>query len=312
MPRAVPWVEVAAFAAGTVGLMWLLCLPFHLGLAEVRSVWFGAALISAMYIPAIVTAALVMWRDRGRGWWRRLGLGAPSWRRALAVGAFALVVPPILSYGSLFVGAALGWYELDLSFSGYRALVRAQIEAGGGDPEPMLALLTPPLIVISLVVNPLVGGLINVIATFGEEIGWRGWLLPRLMPLGAWPAMLLSGALWGLWHAPVILLGYNYPSAPQLGVLLFVGFCAIWGVLHGWTRIATGSVWPAAVMHGAVNASGGAFVLLAAEGYAPDTVWVGLVGLSGWILPALLIGGLALAGALPGRWREPGWEISAP
>src|SRR5436305_814196 len=80
-----------------------------------------------------------------------------------------------------------------------------------------------PLFMISF---PLQALLLTPLA-FGEQWGWRGYLLPRLLPLGQWPALLLSGAIWGLWHAPVILLGYNYPQHPILGVLVMVGTCAV-------------------------------------------------------------------------------------
>jgi membrane protease YdiL (CAAX protease family) len=54
----------------------------------------------------------------------------------------------------------------------------------------------------------LVGAFINVIPAIGEELGWRGWLLPKRMPLGTVPALVLSGIIWGIWHAPLVLLRY--------------------------------------------------------------------------------------------------------
>ena len=62
--------------------------------------------------------------------------------------------------------------------------------------------------------------LINTLLALGEELGWRGLLLPELLPLGQRRAILLSGVIWGFWHAPVILQGHNYPSQPVLGVFL--------------------------------------------------------------------------------------------
>jgi membrane protease YdiL (CAAX protease family) len=312
MPDRVPWLQVGVFAAATLASMWLVFAPFHLGWLEVGGGAWIVSLVGVMFTPALVAGACVLAWDRRPGVARRLGLLAPDWRRLLVFLAIGLVAPIAASLGAVGVGAAIGWYEPDLAFSGYRALLRAQIEATGGDPEPMLAIFTPAVIVGTMALNVVLGSFINVVFALGEELGWRGWLLPRLMPLGAWPAMILSGALWGLWHAPVILLGYNYPSAPVAGVALFVGFCVVWGVLHGWTRVASGSVWPAALMHGAVNASAGLSVLFAKEGATPDNVWVGLVGVSGWILPVVAIVALAALGALPGRWREARWAVSDP
>lgn len=140
---------------------------------------------------------------------------------------------------------------------------------------------------------------LNAIPTLGEELGWRGYLLPRLLPLGQWPALLISGAIWGLWHAPVILMGYNYPQHPQLGVLIMIGFCMVWGILFGWLRLSTGSVWPAMLAHGAMNGIARITVLLLQAGTSYDSALAGATGLSAWILPALLIGLLAWLGRLP-------------
>jgi membrane protease YdiL (CAAX protease family) len=106
--------------------------------------------------------------------------------------------------------------------------------------------------IIVIAVN-LVAVVVNIVPAFGEEFGWRGYLLMRLLPLGARRAMVLSGAIWGLWHAPVILQGHNYPDHPVIGVPLMIGFCILLGVIFGWLRLASGSVFAAAVAHAAVN-----------------------------------------------------------
>ena len=53
--------------------------------------------------------------------------------------------------------------------------------------------------------------LMNTFFAFGEEYGWRGYLTPKLAKRMGWVgASLVVGALWGLWHAPVLLLGHNF------------------------------------------------------------------------------------------------------
>ncbi len=107
------------------------------------------------------------------------------------------------------------------------------------------------------IVGLVVSALINLPATFGEEFGWRAYLLPKLMPLGGRKAMLLLGVIWGVWHWPVIFMGYeygfNYPGYPWLGPLLFLLFTTGVGTLLGWATIRSGSMWPAALGHGATN-----------------------------------------------------------
>src|SRR5262249_36961132 len=98
----------------------------------------------------------------------------------------------------------------------------------------------------------------NMIFTFGEEFGWRGYLLPRLAPLGGGWAAILTGIVWGLWHAPIIVTQeYNYPGHPWLGVLAMVGLTTALGVVFAWLRFRSGSMWPAALAHAAVNAQAG-------------------------------------------------------
>lgn len=95
----------------------------------------------------------------------------------------------------------------------------------------------------------------NAIFTFGEEFGWRSYLLPRLSPLGGVTAAIITGVIWGLWHAPVIVLdGYNYPGHPVSGVGMMVLGTTAMGVIFAWLRFRSGSVWPSTLAHAALNA----------------------------------------------------------
>lgn len=100
---------------------------------------------------------------------------------------------------------------------------------------------------------------VNMIPAFGEELGWRGMLLPVLCErMSERAAMLVSGVIWGLWHAPVIAMGHNYgmdyQGYPMVGILMMVLACTAMGCIMGYLRLRTGSVWPCALAHGAINA----------------------------------------------------------
>lgn len=136
---------------------------------------------------------------------------------------------------------------------------------------------------------------------FGEEWGWRGYLLPQLLPLGQWPALLISGAIWGFWHAPIILLGFDYSLHPALGALLITVLGMIFGTLLGWTRLKTGSVWPAVLGHAGIDASAGAVLVFGRAGAPFDSAVLGLTGWTGWIVPPLIIALLVIARQLPVR-----------
>ena len=108
-------------------------------------------------------------------------------------------------------------------------------------------------------VNAMVSGAIASFAAFGEEAGWRGYMMPGLMKLtGRARALLIGGVIWGLWHAPLTCIGHNfgtdYPGFPFTGILIMCVYCVFVGVILTFVTERSGSVWPAAILH-AVNNS---------------------------------------------------------
>ncbi len=103
----------------------------------------------------------------------------------------------------------------------------------------------------------LISSPINSIATFGEEFGWRAFLLPELAPLGNRKALILSSIIWGIWHWPIIIMGHNYglnyPGYPWLGLIATMWLTLSVGIFFGWLSIKGKSVWPAVLAHGALN-----------------------------------------------------------
>ena len=141
----------------------------------------------------------------------------------------------------------------------------------------------------------LISPLLNAIPTFGEEFGWRGYLQPKLMPLGGRKAILLTGVIWGVWHWPVILMGYNYGTdyfgAPFLGPLAMVWFTLTLSAIFGWLTIKAESVWPAVIAHGAINGIAAIGVIFVKGN--PDPLLgptpLGLIGGAGLTAAAVLI-----------------------
>ncbi|MEZ4588015.1 MAG: CPBP family intramembrane glutamic endopeptidase [Gemmatimonadales bacterium] len=98
------------------------------------------------------------------------------------------------------------------------------------------------------------GQVISGIFGAGEEIGWRGYMLTRLIRAGVPFPLATSGLIWGLWHSPLILSG-QYATGPNhlLSAGMFVISIVGAGVLIGWLRLYSGSVWPAVIAHGSWN-----------------------------------------------------------
>jgi membrane protease YdiL (CAAX protease family) len=119
-----------------------------------------------------------------------------------------------------------------------------------------------------------------------EEVGWRGYMLPRMGGFTALGAMLAVGLLHGVWHLP-LLLGtdlYHRGGNPVLVVPLFLVTLTLAGVFYGFLRLWTGSVWPVAIAHGAVNTAWQVSGEFAQSGSALATEYVG--GESGLIVIA--------------------------
>jgi len=120
------------------------------------------------------------------------------------------------------------------------------------------------------------GALENLKYAAGEEIGWRGYMLTRLVDSGIRAPILISGLVWGLWHAPLILSG-QYASGPHpvLSACLFLIGIVAGGYVFAWLRLSSGSIWPCIWGHGAWNAIiQGAFD----RSTAGQSVWVGESG----------------------------------
>ena len=150
----------------------------------------------------------------------------------------------------------------------------------------------------------------SMLLGFGEEFGWRAYLLPKLMPLGGRRAVLLLGVIHGIWHWPIILLGYEYGfgywGAPVVGLLLFVLFTSCLSVFLAWVTLRSGSVWPAALGHAAINASPLLMAFFVRGDLDPliGPVPVGIVGALGYVLLAVLIY-LSVHALAPTDSREP-------
>jgi membrane protease YdiL (CAAX protease family) len=119
--------------------------------------------------------------------------------------------------------------------------------------------------------------------TFGEEYGWRGYLLPRLLPLGEIRASVLLGVIWGVWHLPLLLAGLNYPGVNVfLAILVFIFVTAALSFTYTWFYVASGgSVLVAAVFHASTNQFSDTFwvppLLSGANPFAPSLVGAVLI-----------------------------------
>jgi membrane protease YdiL (CAAX protease family) len=137
---------------------------------------------------------------------------------------------------------------------------------------------------LALLQGLVAGPTVNAIAAFGEELGWRGLLLRELGALGFWRTSAVIGLVWGFWHAPLIVLGHNYPEHHLAGVFLMTVMTVLLSPLLGYVTLRANSVVAAAIFHGTFNATAGLAILVVTGG---SDLIVGVTGLAGFIVLAL-------------------------
>jgi len=196
---------------------------------------------------------------------------------------WAWLLPLALAMVAGLLTVLLGAGEMDLSFP----LIReAMAQAPGGQA------VSPGVVVaIQMAFSVTLAPLFNTLLALGEELGWRGFLLSRLLPRGQWRAILLSGVIWGLWHAPAILQGHNYPGRPVAGVFMMIVFCLLMGTIFSWLYLQARSPWAPALAHGSLNATAGLPILFLKDvditigGTVTSIIgWIGLAAFVGWLM----------------------------
>lgn len=179
-----------------------------------------------MWIPGVLS---LVWRLVRREGFRDIGLGLGK----LSAWGWAHLIPVL---------CALFAYALSFAFG----IVHFLPGTEGHKPLGQWIIST---IVIAFVGLPLSAG-----TALGEELGWRGYMVTRLVRGGVRFPLVTSGIIWGVWHLPLIVFGdYNASGHPWLSAAMFMVAVTFGGVIFGWLRLAGRSVWPAVLAHAVHN-----------------------------------------------------------
>lgn len=269
-------------------IAWLTGLVIYLtgGLAnglKIGPVPLSLILLAVPYMWAPATANILTHLFTHEDW-KDVGL-RPHFRSGWPYWLMAWVLP-----GLLTIAGAIVFFLL---FPQYFDPRLAQLQQSLLK-SPVFSRISPwTVVAIEALAGILISPIVNSWATFGEEFGWRAYLLPKLLPLGWRKSMLLIGVIWGVWHWPVIFMGYeygiSYPGYPWLGPLLFIWITFCFGVLLAWLTLRAGSIWPAVIGHAAINGIAGLAALVVTGKPNPllGPLPVGIIGSLGFAAVAL-------------------------
>lgn len=289
--------------AATAGLVLFVALSFlgsWLVAASLRVLDLNvqpAPLGTRLFATSLLYAVTMGWQPLVATWvvrrWveppDRLDLGLQSCR-----GVFSLV-GCVAALGFAAAATALAW-----AAGATGATAAPGPSPLHGNAEQALGATPPSLGGLLSLTLAFVGTLVLVWAqAFTEEVAWRGYFLPRAMErFGRWGGLLLHGAVWGLWYAPVLFFSSHGQLAPLGSVVRSLGFvvsCILLGTLLGWLRLASRSVVPVVLANSTLTlAAGLPYVVLGVDAGLRSAIF----GPAGWLLLATTIAIL-----IASRWR---------
>ncbi|MDF2906055.1 MAG: hypothetical protein K0R34_1376 [Herbinix sp.] len=263
-----------------------LIRPFITG-TDQQLVMVGQSLIGfMMFIPAIGVLLTRMITKEG---FRNTLLQLPKLKSNLGYYLFVWFGPAILTVLGALIYFVINPGSFDPELSNL-----AKAYAGSGLEMTTSKLQVTMLVQIATAF--FIGPLINALNCFGEEWGWRGYLLPKMKgKFKMLPMLLINGVIWGVWHAPLTALGHNYGTGyfgfPFTGILAMVIFCIVMGTIFSYVTIKTNSCVPAIFAHGSINSIAAVGIYYSIDGGNPfiGPAPTGIIGGIGFILVAIFL-----------------------
>ena len=193
----------------------------------------------------------------------------------------------------VFWGAVLYFLIFPNQFDGSCGYMLQILESSGASASDIPVSL-PVLLAIQCIEAFLLGPVLNCVTCFGEEWGWRGYLVPKMSEkMSGIPMVLVTGIIWGLWHAPLTIVGHNYgtgyPGFPFTGIAAMCLFCIVMGTFLSYVTLKTKSCIPAVIGHGAINSIAAIGMYFTVDGGNPflGPVPTGVIGMIPFMLVAV-------------------------
>lgn len=277
----------------TFALTWTYCLLVVYPLANgeplngVPALATQLLVAAAMFFPAIgVFLTRLVTREGFKNAWLKLNL-----KNNIRYYLLAWFGPAVLTFAGMGIYFLLFPKNLDLSFSYFIATLEAS-----GAPMETLPISIGLLMLLQCVQALLLAPALNFFTCFGEEWGWRGYLLPKVSAhFSTIPTLLITGIIWGLWHAPFTIIGHNYGVGywgfPFTGIAMMCVFCIVGGIFLSYVTLKTKSCIPAILAHGAINGIAAIGIYFTYDGGNPfiGPAPTGIIGMIPFILVAILM-----------------------
>ena len=284
--------KTVLFVSITCLVSWALALTFYLSGFKFQGAWGIGLGVIYMLIPMTVGLIIqkLFYKQEVKESWQ-ISFRINKWF------LLAWLLPPFFNILTIFISLLFPQVSYSPDMSGI-----IEHFAKSVPPEKIAAtkaaVASMPFYLIMLItlVQGLVAGIsINGLVACGEEFGWRGFMFSELKHLNFWKASVIIGAVWGIWHFPLILMGHNYPEHNVAGVFMMTLFCILSGPLFMYVTIKTRSVIAAAIMHGTLNGTAGLALMVVKGG---NDLIVGMTGAAGMIAIFLSVAGLYLVDKL--------------
>jgi CAAX protease family protein len=290
------WRKTGLFILGSFAFSWAVALIMKLAHIDISSIK-GKLIIAGLYMPAPALATFVIQKFIYKEGFTQYG-----WTFNKKAAKWILFTPLLflaLTLLTLAIIGLLGNTHLvpgfgQLDFSQQNLTLRLKEVAGPTvDVNKIHLPHLPPylLFIMALVSGIIAGATVNLPFMFGEEFGWRGLMLRETKRLGFLRANGFIGLVWGVWHWPVILMGFNYPHHPCPGLIMMVLFTMSVAPLFAYIRIKTKSILGPCMLHGMINATGAMYMLYTANG---NELCSSIVGWAGIIAGVILTIGIVL------------------
>lgn len=291
MRKGVIWFLILAFAGAWIP--WEIAIRMGVAATSPTFQLFGAI---GGFAPAMACLVVRTWITREGFGDAGLRLDPRRWRYYLAGWLLPLVVVAFVTGEALLFGLASPNFsaEAGLKLLANRLpVIQDHVSVAGFGVNPWVV-ITAQFMIMAVIFTPIL---------WGEEFGWRSYLQIRIFPGRPLAAAIATGAIWAVWHYPLILRGYDYPDSPVLGAAVFVVGTVLVSIVFGWLRQRTGSIWASSLAHSATNTIGGGLTTLWFSGRG-DAVIVGYLGVLAWLPLSLLAIWIVTTGQLGPAARQ--------